>query len=262
MRHAEGAGADLGRPRARGCPSVACAAVLVGQARPVRAAAPSARRDVRAARTGAARLARRRCDRRRRARVATPCHLARRRRQRRLPLQRAARGRPHRPPSSSSSCRRRAYARSRQPGLRDLRIVDARGERVPFALLPVRPRCGRAQHESRAMPAVPVAGRGRRGRRLGRADRSRVHGDRIQVTRRAGEPRRQRAGAGAARAAGCSTSARTRSPSRRAAARCALAWSGPAEFAAAFTLETSADLRDLAPRRQRPAAGAASPRAR
>ena len=69
-----------------------------------------------------------------------------------------------------------AYAKAMQPELRDLRVVDAQGERVPFAWLtalhPVEPLSER-QHEATLYPmparpgrrpALDRAGRGERGR--------------------------------------------------------------------------------------------------
>ena len=55
-----------------------------------------------------------------------------------------------------------AYAHSAQPGLRDLRVVDARGERVPFAL--VAPRQSERQLQQRhaatlyPLPPKPASG--------------------------------------------------------------------------------------------------------
>lgn len=48
-----------------------------------------------------------------------------------------------------------AYAHSQQPGLQDLRVVDARGERVPFALLAPRP--DEAQVDEQLRPAALYA---------------------------------------------------------------------------------------------------------
>jgi hypothetical protein len=46
--------------------------------------------------------------------------------------------------------------RSRQAGLRDLRIVDAHGERVPYALLPVRPAAATEQRRAVALYPLPA----------------------------------------------------------------------------------------------------------
>src|SRR5215470_9603408 len=48
-----------------------------------------------------------------------------------------------------------AYAHSQQPGLRDLRVVDARGERVPFALLTPR-QAEQSLQQERAATLYPL----------------------------------------------------------------------------------------------------------
>jgi len=131
-----------------------------------------------------------------------------------------------------------AYARSRQSGLADLRLVDARGDRVPFAWLPPRGPAGPATESTRsaAMYALPA-------RRPGEAEPAnplelQVVGDRITV-RRLGAP------AGGAPAGGppgwlfdLGEAVRDEAP----AAALRLAWSGPAEFSAAYELAVSDDL--------------------
>ena len=139
-----------------------------------------------------------------------------------------------------------AYAHSRQPELRDLRIVDSRGERVPFALPPARALLQRAERLTAAtlyaLPPQPSAG--------GVWESPvevRVDGDRVSVTR----PLAGRSAAlgGARRAAAASASGGwlidlgERKPDAPAPTALRLAWSSPAEFTAAYSLETSADLR-------------------
>ena len=131
-----------------------------------------------------------------------------------------------------------AYAHAAQPDLRDLRVVDASGERVPFALRDPRPAAapGERQREAMLFPLPP--------RPSGNATwpspvEVTVDGDRIRVRRSA---------------AGTLAAASRESPgwlidlgeldkADPAPPRLLLRWSGPAEFSAAYRLETSADLR-------------------
>ena len=133
-----------------------------------------------------------------------------------------------------------AYAHVEQDDLRDLRIVDARGERVPFAVLPPLATVQLSEQVREAtlypLPARPTA------------DGSWpspvevvVEGDRISVRRR-GAP----AGtvAAAPRESGGwlidSGEPRRGEPPPK---RLTLRWSGPAEFSVAYRIETSDDLR-------------------
>jgi len=141
-----------------------------------------------------------------------------------------------------------AYANSRQPGLADLRIVDARGERVPFALLA--PRASQAQATESTRPAalypLPV-------RRPGEAEPAgplevQVVGDRITV-RRLASPGRPAAATTTGRidpigpAPGWLFDLGERAPGEAPPTSLRLAWSAPAEFSAAFELAVSDDLR-------------------
>ena len=133
-----------------------------------------------------------------------------------------------------------AYGHVEQDDLRDLRIVDARGERVPFAVLPPLATVQLSEQVREAslypLPARPTA------------DGSWpspvevvVEGDRISVRRR-GAP----AGtvAAAPRESGGwlidSGEPRRGEPPPK---RLTLRWSGPAEFSVAYRIETSDDLR-------------------
>jgi len=134
-----------------------------------------------------------------------------------------------------------AYAHAAQGGLRDLRIVDQRGERVPFALLAPPVAASESERSREAtlypLPARPVGGASTWPSPV----EVTVQGDRISVRR-------------SARAAATSLPVREspgwlidlgeRATTEPAPRRLQLRWSGPAEFTAAYAIETSAELRD------------------
>jgi len=132
-----------------------------------------------------------------------------------------------------------AYGRVEQDELRDLRIVDARGERVPFAVLPARSTVNTSEQLREAnlypLPARPSAA----GVWPSPVDVI-VEGDRISVRRH---------GSAAAVAAPPPESAGWLIDSGEARSGDALPrslrlrWSGPAEFSVAYRIETSDDLR-------------------
>ncbi|MEO7117331.1 MAG: DUF3999 family protein [Caldimonas sp.] len=133
-----------------------------------------------------------------------------------------------------------AYGHAEQDELRDLRIVDARGERAPFALLAPRSTLHTTQQVRAAtlypLPAKPTAA----GVWASPVDVV-VEGDRISVHRHgpsAAAPLR------APRESGGwlvdSGESRAGDPPPQSLA---LRWSGPAEFSAAYRLESSDDLR-------------------
>jgi hypothetical protein len=132
------------------------------------------------------------------------------------------------------------YGRVEQDDLRDLRVVDAGGERVPFAVLPPLSTVQLTEQVREAdlypLPARPSAA----GVWPSPVDVV-VEGERISVRRRGGE----RTVAAAPRESGgwlIDTGATRRGdPSPRSLR---LRWSGPAEFSVAYQLETSADLRE------------------
>jgi hypothetical protein len=132
------------------------------------------------------------------------------------------------------------YARALQDELRDLRVVDARGERVPFAL--VTPTAApTASERVREATLYPLPPRPAGATTWPSPVEVTVEGDRISV-RRAGQP--APASAAAAREApGWLIDLGEPSPGDPAARRLQLRWSGPAEFSAAYAIETSADLR-------------------
>lgn len=131
-----------------------------------------------------------------------------------------------------------AYARSSQPGLQDLRVVDARGERVPFALLAPRPDEQVVREAERPGTLYPLPPRPAGTTAWASPVDVTVEGDRISVRRRgpAGAPP-------PARSPGwlIDLGERPRDEPRPHAVR--LQWSGPAEFSAGYSLESTDDLR-------------------
>ncbi|MEO8526931.1 MAG: DUF3999 family protein [Caldimonas sp.] len=132
------------------------------------------------------------------------------------------------------------YAHTMQGDLRDLRVVDARGERVPFALLAPQavPAVSERVREATLYP-LPQ-------RPVGAAVwpspvEVTVEGDRISV-RRSGRLAAPSAAA-LRESPGWLIDLGEATPGDAAAIRLQLRWSGPAEFSAAYAIETSADLR-------------------
>ena len=131
------------------------------------------------------------------------------------------------------------YAKAMQAELRDLRVVDAQGERVPFAWLstlhPVEP-LDEHEHEAALYPMPP---RPADGKPWPAPVEVSVVGDRITV-RRSGEmsfpePPRE--------SPGWLIDLGETKPGQPLPGRVRLRWAGPAEFTAAYQLETSDDLR-------------------
>src|SRR4051794_5655853 len=135
-----------------------------------------------------------------------------------------------------------AYGRVTQDDLRDLRIVDARGERVPFAILPARSTVHTSEQVREAnlypLPARPTAA----GVWPSPVDVV-VEGDRISVRRHGPEktidaPRES---------GGWLIDTGERRANEPAPKSLRLRWSGPAEFSVAYRIETSDDLRQWRP---------------
>ena len=135
-----------------------------------------------------------------------------------------------------------AYGRSEQSDLRDLRIVDASGERVPFALLAPRAAHTEVQEQTRdaalyALPPRPAAGKA-----WPSPLEVTVQGERISV-----RPARLAApGSAAARSPGWLVDLGdppSRKPEEPTARALRLLWSGPAEFSVGVDVEVSDDLR-------------------
>ena len=136
-----------------------------------------------------------------------------------------------------------AYGRSLQASLQDLRIVDARGERVPFALLA--PRAGEAQQVEQQRDAVlyPLPRKPAAGKPWPSPVEVVVQGERISVKRLGGT-------AGASVPAGSpgwliDLGERRRDDPPPQSLR--MLWSGPAEFSAPFDIDVSDDLRGWRP---------------
>ena len=136
------------------------------------------------------------------------------------------------------------YAHVEQDDLRDLRVVDSRGERVPFAILPAQSTVQLSEQVREAdlypLPPRPIAG----GAWPSPVDVV-VDGDRITVRRHDASAK---ATVAAPRESGGwlidSGETRRGDPPPRSLR---LRWSGPAEFTAAYRVETSDDLRQWRP---------------
>lgn len=131
-----------------------------------------------------------------------------------------------------------AYGRSAGANLADLRVVDARGERVPFAVLaPRRPEASTVERAHDAtlypLPARPLPDGGWR-----LPIDVTIDGERVSV-RRGGVP----ATAPVAQSAGWLIDLGERNRDDPPPQSLRFAWSGPAEFTAGFRFETSDDLR-------------------
>ena len=130
------------------------------------------------------------------------------------------------------------YGHSQRPGLADLRVLDARGERVPHALLPApAPRVQRQeQAASAALYALPR--RVSPGAALASPLEVRVQGDHISVRRLGGNT------AVATDTPGWLVDLGERKPEIPKPQSLRLSWAGAAEFSAAFDLDTSDTLRE------------------
>ncbi|HWI10877.1 MAG TPA: DUF3999 family protein, partial [Burkholderiaceae bacterium] len=138
-----------------------------------------------------------------------------------------------------------AYARSRAQGAdggngpRDLRIVDAGNEPVPFAWLAPRAGQARASESLRdavlyPLPAKPTADGSWRAPIDVVVEGERIHVRRLSARGTSGD---------AARSGGWLIDLGERQPAKPAPDQLRLAWSGPSEFSAAFDIATSDDLR-------------------
>ena len=137
-----------------------------------------------------------------------------------------------------------AYGHLAQDDLRDLRIVDARGERVPFAILPPVSTV-QLSEQVREATLYPLPARTAAGTAGPSPVDVVVDGDRISVRRHgAGEATLASAPPGSPGWLIDSGEARRGDPPPQSLR---LRWSGPAEFSAAYRLETSDDLRQWRP---------------
>lgn len=136
------------------------------------------------------------------------------------------------------------YARTQGDALQDLRVVDARGERVPFALLA--PRAGESQEVLQQRPAglYPLPRAPAAGQPWTSPVEVVVQGDRISVRRPGGGDAADTATVTALPgSAGWLVDLGERGRDEPAPRSLRMAWSGPAEFSAAYDLETSDNLR-------------------
>lgn len=133
-----------------------------------------------------------------------------------------------------------AYARTQQSGLADLRVVDARGANVPFALLAPRPDEELRRERLRDAALYPLPPRPPGSTAWPLPLELTVEGERIRVTRRAGAPAPAGTPAGWVIDLGDPAARPADEPAPQALE---LQWSGPAEFSVAYRLEQSADLR-------------------
>jgi hypothetical protein len=132
-----------------------------------------------------------------------------------------------------------AYGRVEQDELRDLRVVDARGERVPFAVLPSRSTV-RTSEQVREATLYPLPARPTSNGVWPSPVDVVVEGDRITVHRRGGAA----SVATAPRESGGWLIDSGATPAGAPLPRSLrLHWSGPAEFSVAYRIETSDDLR-------------------
>ncbi len=137
-----------------------------------------------------------------------------------------------------------AYARCRWNDLGDLRVADARGDSVPFALLHSRESELKTTDQVRDAALYPLPAGPTTGGTWASPIELTVQGDRIDVKRRAGA-REERAGG--LRSGGWLVDLGERKSQDPRARTVRFEWSGPAEFTAAFEYDTSDDLRRWQP---------------
>ncbi len=132
------------------------------------------------------------------------------------------------------------YGHSLAQGLADLRVVDAAGQRVPHAWLPLREAEQQRQEALRDTVAYPLPRRTAPGAALASPVEVLVQGDSIRVRRLSGDP----AGKADAQSPGWLFDLGERKAGQPAPQWLRLAWAGPAEFGAAFDIDTSDTLRE------------------
>ncbi|HEU5293582.1 MAG TPA: DUF3999 family protein, partial [Burkholderiaceae bacterium] len=132
-----------------------------------------------------------------------------------------------------------AYAHAAQPSLQDLRIVDARGERVPFAVLAPRAPEPQSAELQRAATLYPLPPKPAAGGVWPSPVEIQVQGDRVSVTSRG----KAASSAAGARSGGWLFDLGERQRDDPPPHSLRVQWSSPTEFAASFSFETSDDLR-------------------
>jgi Protein of unknown function (DUF3999) len=133
-----------------------------------------------------------------------------------------------------------AYGRSASANLADLRIVDASGERVPFAVLVPRQAEAQTTEQQRDATLYPLPAKPAADGTWAAPIEVAIEGDRINVKRLAAGTTT----ASVTPSAGWVFDLGERQRDEPAPQSLRLAWSGPAEFSAAFRFETSDNLRD------------------
>lgn len=131
-----------------------------------------------------------------------------------------------------------AYGRSQSANLADLRLVDAAGQRVPFAWLPQPP--AEAREALRATTAYPLPRRASATAALASPVEVLVGADQSIRVRRLGSTTAK----ADPQSPGWLFDLGERKTGEPAPASLRLAWSGPAEFGAGFDIDTSATLRE------------------
>ena len=135
-----------------------------------------------------------------------------------------------------------AYARSLSPGLNDLRVVDARGERVPFAVLAPRADEAKSIEQQRDAVLYPLPAKPTASGVWASPVEVTVQGERISV-KRVGGATTADTNAATARSGGWLIDLGERQRNDPPPQSLRVQWSGPAEFTATFVFETSDDLR-------------------
>lgn len=133
-----------------------------------------------------------------------------------------------------------SFARSEMPALADLRLLDAQGQRVPFAFLPPAPQPPVQAAPLRLFPLPPQR---EGGGDAGTAPLT-VEIDRAQVRVQPAAPTRRGRGRGEGVSPGWLVDL---SPATAVVTALRFSWSGPVTFAAPYTLETSDNLTDWQP---------------
>lgn len=137
-----------------------------------------------------------------------------------------------------------AYARTQQASLADLRVVDARGENVPFALLAPRPDEAQRSERLAERPLFALPPRPAGSEAWPMPLELTVEGERISVKRRAGTAAPTATPPGWVVDLGDPAE---RKPDEPLPLALDLQWSGPAEFSVGYRLEQSDDLRQWRP---------------
>jgi Protein of unknown function (DUF3999) len=132
-----------------------------------------------------------------------------------------------------------AYGRSASTGLADLRIVDARGDRVPFAVLAPRQPEAQTTEQQRDATPYPLPAKPAADGTWAAPVEVTIDGDRISVKRLA----MGTTTAPVASSAGWLFDLGERQRDDPAPESLRVAWSGPAEFSASFRFDSSDDLR-------------------